>query len=176
MIFQRLDPSMESLENSMTHVVRIYHPNLRAQIASLKQSFARLVLKASPLQREWFAIYKLFSQFSTGLESHMFHEEICFFQELGISVEKKEGPSDSNASLHLPQLEEEHHLILREWKILEETVKNCPGTGPKDELAGDARFELANLEMAIIEHERFETIMIYRKLKGADSEPADGEK
>jgi iron-sulfur cluster repair protein YtfE (RIC family) len=170
MIFQQLDPSMESLECSMTHVVRIYHPNLRAQIASLKQSFARLVLKKIPLQPKWLSIYKLFSEFATSLESHMFHEEICFFHELGVGSEKNGGPSGSSVSAHLPQLEEEHHLILREWKALEESVRNCAGAGPEDELAGEARFELANLEMAIIEHERFETIMIYRRFKESGDE------
>ena len=169
MVFQQMDPAMESLECSMTHVVRIYHPNLRAQIASLKQSFARLVLKKSPLQLKWLSIYKLFSQFAKSLENHMFHEETCFFHELGIGGEKNAEPSASSASAHLPQLEEEHHLILREWKALEETVRDCPGKDPEDELVGEARFELANLEMAIIEHERFETIMIYRRLK----EPGD---
>lgn len=165
MVFQHLDPSMESLECSMTHVVRIYHPNLRAQIASLKQSFARLVLKKGPLQLKWLSIYILFSQFATSLENHMFHEEICFFHELGVGSEKNAEASASSASIHLPQLEEEHHLILREWKALEETVQNCPNTDPEDELVGETRIELANLEMAIIEHERFETIMIYRRLK-----------
>ena len=169
MVFQRLDSSMESLENSMTHVVRIYHPNLRAQIASLKQSFTRLVLKTGQLQWEWFSIYRLFSQFSKSLEGHMFHEEMCFFHELGIGKEKNAGPSGFSISVHLPQLEEEHHLILGEWKDLEETVRNCKGTDPEDPLVGEARFELANLEMAIIEHERFETIMIYQRLKKADS-------
>ena len=155
----------ESLEMSIDAAVRIQHPDILTKIALLKQNFARLILKGGPQQHEWISIYKLFFRLCENLESHMFHEETVFFPELE-ALEKMGGKfPGTGMTIPLQQMEEEHRVILSQWKAIDHSINRGLDAAEDGELVSDTRSGLEELEQAILAHEQFESKTIFYKAK-----------
>lgn len=151
----------EPLKISISAAVCAQHPDILTKIAMLKQNFARLILRGGSRQHEWISIYKLFFKLCENLESHMFHEETVFFPELEALA--KVGGKSSGASMTIPlqQMEEEHRVILSQWKAIDYSIKRCLSASGEDDMVDSIRLDLAELEKAILAHEKFESMMIY---------------
>lgn len=155
----------ESLEISIDTAVRVQHPEILTKIALLKQNFSRLILMGGPQQHEWISIYKLFFKLCENLESHMFHEETVFFPELE-ALERMGGKSPgASMTIPLQQMEEEHRVILSQWKAIDHSIKRGLNAAEDGDLVSGTRSDLEELEQAILGHEQFETRMIYQKAR-----------
>lgn len=122
----KTDPERRLLMPLIECAIEEHHPEIRRQIAWLKQAFAKVIQLHDLEYPDLVPAYKLFLQISDDLEKHMVKEESVIFPYLAKgekSVQKGEKPNPSTLNRpagdnSLQTILCEHEAALKDWERL----------------------------------------------------------